>query len=163
MLRILVIAISVLFNFQSMAAAPAPASPQPSVAIKGFHEWKNEKIQSTTAQIGNLKLQIARSKAENNKKTAENLEKQIDQLKWNLDVVHDLSVADYFVLYLSQLTQPDRFTQAAAKLSTKEVAELMEAYADTLSNSSPAEVVVRPGATPSKLPVQAIQLKDQFK
>lgn len=141
------------------------ASAAPVPAIKGFYEWKNEKIQAAGNQISLTRVQIQKAQVENNKKTAEGLEKQLDQLKWNMEVAQDLSVTDYFVLYLSQQTQSDRFTQAAARMTTKEVAELMQAYANTLG-SSPSEVVVRPSAVPSipsKISIQAIQYRDQIK
>ncbi len=155
MLRIMwLIQIAVLVSFQAMAAIPS--SPQ---SIKGYHEWKSEKIQNTLNQISTLKAQITKAQADSNKKQIEAFENQLDQLKWNLEVSEDLSVTDYFVLYLSQQTANDRFQQAAQKISTKEVAELMEAYSNTLG-SSPADLVAKPAAQPrlpGKLPAQAIQ------
>ena len=71
-------------------------------------------------------------------------------------------MTDYFVLYLSQQTATDRFHQAAQKMNTKEVTELMEAYANTL-DTSPSDSIVQPvtpqAAIPAKLPIQAIQAK----
>ncbi len=137
------------------------------VEIKGFHEWKNEKVQIALGQMAILKSQIQKATTENNRKSIEGLQKQKDQLKWNLDVAQDLSVTDYFVLYLSQQNQSERFKLAAEKMTTKEVAELMEAYASTLS-IAPTEVVVRGQARPvnswkGQFPTQAQQVKDQVK
>ena len=44
----------------------------------------------------------------------------------------DLTVADYFVLYLSQHPSDRRFQDAASKMSVSEVAELMESYAKAI-------------------------------
>jgi hypothetical protein len=160
MIRNLSSIVILALSIQVFAAGTSSAS-----SIKGFYEWKNEKIQAAGNQISLTRVQIQKAQADLNKKTVEGLEKQLDQLKWNMEVAQDLSVTDYFVLYLSQQTQSDRFTQAAARLTTKEVAELMQAYANTLG-SSPSEVVVRPSATPSipsKISIQAIQYRDQIK
>ncbi|MEZ0392777.1 MAG: hypothetical protein ACAH59_11210 [Pseudobdellovibrionaceae bacterium] len=135
-------------------------------AVKGFQEWRTDKIQAAVNQMLVVKSQILRAHGEPNKKNLENLEKQLDQIKWNLEVAKDLSVTDYFVLYLSQHSNPDRFQQAALKMSAKEVAQLMEAYANTLGPVPPTEQLVRPtqqAVAPARLPVHATQNRDQFK
>jgi hypothetical protein len=130
-------------------------------SIKGYQEWKREKIQLAQGQVSSLHAQIFKAQAEGNKKLVENLERQSAQLHWNMEVAQDLSVTDYFVLYLSQQSQPDRFQQSAAKMSTREVAELIEAYAKTL-NTGPVETVIQSSQQATilkKLPFQAIQNK----
>ncbi|MGZ5279086.1 MAG: hypothetical protein ACXWC9_04040 [Pseudobdellovibrionaceae bacterium] len=130
--------------------------------IKGYQEWKNEKLQVAIAQSTILRSQILKAQSEGNRKLIDALDKQQLQLNWNIDVAKDLSVTDYFVLYLSQQNNPDRFQQAAQKMSTREVAELIEAYANTLG-TSPTEMFVQPAASqvaiPAKLPIHAIQSK----
>lgn len=129
--------------------------------IKGYQEWKNEKVQLAQSQAVLVRTQLTKAQVEGNKKLADALEKQYVQLSWNLDVANDLNPTDYCVLYLCQLKNPDRFQKAAQKLSTKEVAELFEAYANSLG-ISPSEALVQPApqvAIPAKLPVQAIQSK----
>ena len=127
--------------------------------IKGFHDWKIEKIQVAQTQTTAARNLLLKAKADGLKSNVETLDREISQLQWNLDITKDLSVADYVVLYLSHLNQTDRFQQAAAKLSTSEVAELMEAYANSLGNSqTPAESVtlkVSPTANLRRLPIQA--------
>jgi hypothetical protein len=66
----------------------------------------------------------------------EKLEMELSQAQFNLDTVKDLSVNDYFSLYL--LNQEDKktaFTVVAAKLTPDEMAELMLAYDKTLNNA----------------------------
>lgn len=158
MLKKLVFLLLSFTSIQSFASGALPT-------IKGYQEWKMEKIQISNSQMAVLKVQIARAQAEGNKKNLEALEKQLDQSKWNLEVIQDLSVTDYFVLYLSQLPQSEKFQQAASKMSTKEVALLMEAYANTLS-LTPTEAVVQPSQQALRkvrLPVQAVQNRGQVK
>ncbi len=147
---------SVVFLFAMMANAATPLN-----TVKGYQEWKQEKVQYAMTQGIAVRAQLIKAAAENNKKQVEMLERQLAQLNWNVEVARDLSVTDYFVLYLAQQPQTDRFQQAAQKMSTKEVAELIEAYSNTLGTTS-AEAVVKPtpqAAIPGKLPIQAIQGK----
>lgn len=135
------------------------------ITIRGFHEWKSDKIQAAFHQLLVVKGQMQKALMENNKRTVDGLNKQIEQIKWNIEAAKDLSVTDYFVIYLSQQKHPDRFQQAAAKMSTKEVAQLMEAYANTLG-TTPTEAIVessQQALVPAKLAPQAGQIRDQMK
>lgn len=155
MSRVLLMSAMLVFSTLQAGAVTAVS------AIKGYQEWKGEKIQLALNQGISIRAQIQKAQSEGNKKLADSLERQQNQINWNVDVARDLSVTDYFVLYLSQQPQADRFQQAAQKMSTKEVAELIEAYANTLG-TSPTEVIVQPApqaGTHEKLPVQATQAK----
>jgi hypothetical protein len=100
--------------------------------IKSFREWKSDKVQTVIQRIVLTKVGISRSKVEGTAVQTEQLTKQLQQEQWNLDIAKDLSVADYFMLYLANQTHPHRFQEAASKMSPPEVAELMEAYAKEL-------------------------------
>jgi len=100
--------------------------------VKGFREWKSDKVQAVIQRIVLTKVGISRSKVEGTATQTEQLEKQLQQEQWNLDVAKDLSVADYFMLYLASQSHSGRFQEAASKMSAPEVAELMEAYAKEL-------------------------------
>jgi len=145
-----------------LSALQAGATIAPAAAgIKGYQEWKGEKVQYAVSQSNALRLQIHQAQLEGNRKLAESLEKQQSQIDWNLSVDRDLSVTDYFVLYLSQQPQKDRFQQAAQKMSTTEVTKLIEAYAKSLGTNS-TETIVQPvpqSSAMTKLPTQAIQAK----
>lgn len=133
--------------------------------IKGFQEWKSEKIQASNIQMAVIKSQMLKHQNEANRKNLDALARQLDQIKFNIEVLNDLTMTDYLILYLSQHPHPDRFQLAASKMSTREVAQLMEAYANTLS-PTPTESVVRPlqqAVVPARLPVQAIQNRGQVK
>ena len=137
------------FGFLSSAMAfPASAGKliarNPSVSastLKSYREWKTEKIQLLSSQISSFKLQIEQqrtslligktSKLETSNKI-DQLMIQEHQTQWNLEVANDLSVNDYFVLYLANHPTANRFQQIAPKLSASETAELMESYAKSL-------------------------------
>lgn len=112
----------------TLKAAEAPP-------ILSFKEWKAEKINTAVQQTVNMRNLILKTKASGLSKNLPPLEKQLTQLNWNLDVAQDLSITDYFVLYLSQQAQKDRFKIAASKLSTAEIADLMQEYAQSLANT----------------------------
>ena len=140
----------------------ATSSPSPALGassffignqIKSYKEWKSEKVHAALTQTQTTRTQILKAKSEGKSSQAESLEKLEKQQQWNMEVANDLSVADYFVLYLSQQNQSDRFHEAAKKMTSSEVAELMEAYAATLAQGTPGE----------KLPAQATQVGDQIK
>lgn len=124
---------SALWISSLVFAAEAPA-------IKSFKEWKSEKINLALQQTLAMRNTILKSKALGTTKNTSALEKQLSQLNWNLEVAQDLSVTDYFVLYLSLQPQKDRFKMAASKLTTLEVADLMQAYAQSLSNAPSASI-----------------------
>ena len=134
-----------------------------SSPIKGFQEWKNEKLQAVFLQANLVRSQINRATMESNIKLKESLERQLQQLRWNGEVARDLTVADYFSLYLSQQTQSDRFQQAATKLSLQEIAELMEAYSTLIGIKNPevqlTKVSVPDQRKPGVVQIQAAQQK----
>ena len=142
-------------SVSSTASMPAPAAASFFIGnqIKSYKEWKGEKIHAVSAHAQTTRTQILKAKTERNSDLVESLEKQEKQQQWNLDVANYLSVADYFVLYLSQQTQPERFREAAKKMTPTEVAELMEAYAAALA----------PAPLGEKLPTRAAQTNDQIK
>lgn len=126
----------IFFMFVTVLLSQSPVWALDSSAVKGFREWKSEKIQLAMQQALNIRNMILRTKSNGPSKNLEALERQLTQLNWNLEVSKELSVTDYFVLYLSQQPQKDRFKMAAGKLTTAEIADLMQAYAQSL-NSSP--------------------------
>ncbi len=67
----------------------------------------------------------------------ESLEIELSQAQFNLEVVKDLSVKDYFILYLSkQENRQEAYRIAATKLEPSELAELMSAYEQSMLRGS---------------------------
>lgn len=137
--------------------------------VKSYREWKNDKVQQAQTKIAALKAQIdlkksGRSLAQNTdpnliKKSSleavssqdmsvEKLERQLQEQQYSFEVANDLSVTDYFVGYLTRVNdKKSAFNEVATKLSAEEVAELMNAYANSVF-----------GARSSNLPASAANL-----
>jgi hypothetical protein len=149
-----------LFAFWFMISLSAKAgSVDPRVHFKSYREWKTEKIQEAQAQVTHIKIQIdakknprsaAAGKDPNvNKKNSiegrdvvvDRLEKQLREEQYDLEVAKDLSVTDYFVGYLTKVTDKKAaFHDVATKLSADEVAELMTAYANSVFGARAADL-----------------------
>lgn len=131
--------------------------------LKSFQDWKKEKIQTALVQTNLIRAQILKAQTENNPKLQESLERQLNQVRWNSEVARDLSVTDYFVLYLSQQNQPDRFQQAAQRMTTSEVAELIEAYTGILgfkkTELAVEQNVINSASKAPAISAQAVQQK----
>jgi len=146
------------------------AGGAPVDGLKSYRVWKSEKVQTALSQVLSSRELLLKAKAFQGK-DIENLQRQLSQLEWNLEVAKDLSVTDYFALYLSQSTSRDRFKTAAGKFTPQEVAELMEAYANALGlNPTESAGKLDPLAGPAplanpltKLPSQATFGADQIK
>jgi hypothetical protein len=132
----------------AVVTAPIVAAP-----IRSYREWKADRIQTATSQIAALKARLVGLPIRS--PLTENIKKEIDQQQWNLDVAKDLSVTDYFVIYLSQVHDADRFKQAAARMSLAEIEEMMKAYSETVA-PVPSDNLQQ-GA---KLPVQAGEIRE---
>lgn len=157
--------------------APAPQTMEiKNAAIKGFKEWKSDKVQDALSQVTRLRTEIEREKAKAlNQATAAafhevmkgekpavagtvahpmtstaKLEGQLKQAHFSLEIAKELAVTDYFALYLSQFPDKKRaFVEAAAKLAPDEMAELMSAYERSINSGSGAEKspkIVRPAS-----------------
>lgn len=160
------------FAVSQLPGTPVAQAAQNAV-VKSYADWKTEKIQSISNKILSAKNQAETLKLK--KKTDPALsaaladsnisyyEKMAQQEQWNLEVAQELSISDYLVLYLAAQGTPNRYQEAASKLTLQDVSELMEAYVRALGvNSSPAQ---NQALTPRKLPLptQAIQAKDLIK
>lgn len=141
-LLLVVLCFSTIFLSGAGAAAES--------AFLSYKEWKNSKIQTVEGRIRQLEAKslAAQSGADPNMKIESNLTvearlsttlgKQIDSEMTNLNLAQDLTIADYFVGYLTKQSSPElAIKEVAAKLSTEEVAELMAAYAQYFSTSGP--------------------------
>lgn len=151
----------------SMTALFAQAAPD----VKSYKEWKTERVHGTQARIHSIKNQIDNRKAvraaiasqDPNLRqgrgtleaastadyTVEKLERQLKAEQYNLELAQDLSVTDYFAGYLTKVqNKKAAFAEVAGKLSAEEVAELMNAYANSVF-----------GAQASDLPASAVNIE----
>jgi hypothetical protein len=140
-----------IIPMRSTVAAPQVQAPK----FKSYREWKTEMVSTAQMKVTYLKTQIDSKKmnrraasgtdpnlarGRNNLEavasqdiSVEKMEKQLREEQYDLEVAKDLSVTDYFAGYLTKV--PDKkaaFKEVAGKLSPEEVAELMNAYANSV-------------------------------
>lgn len=126
---------------------PAKVVAKSIVTVKSYKEWKNEKVQSAIKKVTITKAQIEYKRLNRQifQKTEAGLSKDIDmekletQLKsdlFSLDAAQMLSVQDYFAIYLTKLdNKNEAFKEAAQKMNSDEVAELINAFAESMVGS----------------------------
>lgn len=141
---------------QSVVKASLPIVPVGTniVNVKSYKEWKNEKVQIAIKKVTITKAQIEYRKLNKqflqkdepvNVKDPETdrLEVQLKNDLYSLEVAQELSVTDYFAIYLTkQDNKPDAYKEAAEKMTPDEVGQLIKAYADSMfsanGNATPA-------------------------
>jgi hypothetical protein len=143
-----------LNQFVRSTALNSPGPVVMAPRFKSYREWKSEMVSTAQMKVTYLKTQIdskklnrraagsdpnlARSKnsleaVASQDYSVEKMEKQLREEQYDLEVAKDLSVTDYFAGYLTKV--PDKkaaFKDVAGKLSPEEVAELMNAYANSV-------------------------------
>lgn len=150
-------------------------NPSSSSGVKSYREWKAERVNYAQYRVAQVMTQLETRKMSrltasgtdpnlaqgaaleavpSHDISIEKLERQLREEKYSLEVAKELSVTDYFVGYLTKVqNKKSAFQEVAGKLSAEEVAELMNAYANSVF-----------GAHASDLPPSAINLsKDSYK
>lgn len=102
------------------------ATSGPKAELLSFKDWKRLEQQKATEQLVALKTKNIKENQE------VNIQEQ-KQKQWNYEVAMDLSLKDYFVLYLSQQPQPLKMSEVASQLSSDEIAEVLQLYMSTLA------------------------------
>lgn len=136
-------------NLINAVQSPSRSIPSSTAVIvkmtpKSFREWKNERVQASKLKVDTLITRIDQSKLMISRELAktegglgkdiqlEKLEQQLEQAQFSFDLAQDLSVTDYFVGYLTKMdNRKAAINSVAGKLSSDEVAELMNAYANS--------------------------------
>lgn len=155
MLKALNLSICVIFFAGSMAEAN----------VLGFRAWKTQRMEDARAAIERTQAEASGDRQVPSERTVQvrvgsastrvqkgKGESRLKQAQNNLELATELTINDYFVLYLSQQDSPDAIPEAAKKMSPEEVAELMAAYKKRLENGrSEIGLVPSPVGTPSRL------------
>lgn len=141
-----------VYSVQNPPAIVKAVLPLPAVVaastVKSYKEWKNEKVQIAIKKVTITKAQIEYRKL--NKQflqknepaitkdvEAERLEALLKNDLYSLEVAQELSVTDYFAIYLTkQDNKPEAYKEAAEKMTPDEVSQLIKAYADSMFSSS---------------------------
>ena len=155
-----------LIAFCMLAASLGQARAE----VKSYREWKTERVQNAQQRISSVKNQIDNRKAvklaiaahgtdpnlavkaggkdsveaaSSSDYMVEKLERQLRDERYSLELAKDLSVTDYFVGYLTKVqNKKSAFNEVAGKLSAEEVAELMNAYANSVFGAQSADFPV---------------------
>lgn len=149
-----------LIAFWSMTAFTTTAGAE----VKSYREWKTERVHTAQVRISSVKAQIDNRKAvrlavaaqgvdpnlahkgtieaaSSSDYMVEKLERQLRDEQYSLELAKDLSVTDYFVGYLTKVqNKKSAFNEVAGKLSAEEVAELMNAYANSVFGAHAADL-----------------------
>ena len=132
-----------------LAAVTTGEWARADVSVVSFQAWKTSRIEETRTALE--KLQQQEKPAAMGKKpdakilaAAKNLKSdpKFQQAQLNLEIAQELTVNDYFILYLSQFNAREAFVEAARKLSPEESADLMMSYQKTMA--APQAENVRP-------------------
>lgn len=139
--------IGMLFPVQPVQASEAkavvygPAVPVPTLNLQSYSQWRAEKIQVSSAKIQEIQ-QKKRSETESSKsKELSSLKEAETREMENLNMAKKLRISDYLITYI--LSFPKRkaaLKEAAALMTATEVAEIMEAYAQSLSKKEVGSV-----------------------
>jgi hypothetical protein len=152
--------------------------------ILGFQAWKNSRVDEAKANLERLQQDLQGNEknpaGEKTPKDAKDPKKEsapsatasredaprglkptrpdqkLEQAQVNVELANELSVQDYFVLYLNQFKTRDAFLEVAKKLSPEETAELMMSYKKQLdgndSDSLPTPLNSTPASSPKNAP-----------
>ena len=121
----------------AMLVTPGARAEINSSGVLGFQPWKASRIEDARATLEKIQTeaQIDKPQAARPLEAKKNYQK-FQQAQLNLQIVQELTVSDYFTLYLSQLKDRSMMLDAAKKLSADEIADLMLAYQKALSAMS---------------------------
>lgn len=124
--------------------------------VLGFQAWKASRIDEAKTALEKLTTEggMDRPMPSGTPGNAARIDKRVEpakpaqahrndpklqQAELNVEVAQELTVNDYFVLYLNQFKDKEALLEAAKKLSPEEVAELMMAYRKNLNGAEQAE------------------------
>lgn len=126
----------------AMASAPNSNSDGQSVnGVMGFQYWKQLQIDEAKqvlerVQASSPTLNGSAPANESNKSPKLiRMDQRLKQSQLNLEIAQELTVNDYFLIYLSQFKGKDSLIEAAKRLSPDEVAELLMSYQRYLSRA----------------------------
>ena len=123
-------------------ALSAQASAVPSdLGVMGYQTWKAARIEEAKSAVDHVSHD---EKPARGRKVRSGSDSRLAQAQINYDIAKELSVNDYFVLYLSQFKQRDAFVEAAKKLTSEELADLMMAYQKKINNPEPGTQDILP-------------------
>ena len=98
--------------------------------VLSFQEWKKVKV--TEAQVLSSSPTEATTKAQASKAGKSS---KLEASKLALQIAEELTIDDYFALYLSQFKDKSDFSDAAKKLAPSEMADLLMTLKSTMDRA----------------------------
>ena len=116
-----------------------------------------EKVQASLQRMNSLRAQIQVLKMESGNKDILPLERSLAQESWNLEVIKDLGVSDYFILYVKPMKNSNKYRQLVNKMSPDELTEVLETFSKNLSSTEerPESPTKEAPALPASAPTLA--------
>lgn len=146
-----------LYTYIALVSVAAFASPQPTTENPQIYKvWRDQQIveaKNNVVRIAN-KITLARAgklpAAEMQAKPLERLDNELRVAQENLQIAQELSVEDYFVVYLSRFkSRPDAIQSVASRMSKDEVAELIRAMLNRGESTTTQNLPVNPTNNPT--------------
>lgn len=139
-LKSLFLMVGMIFSFQLQTIAYAqnakvygPASPAPSLNVKSYAQWKAEKVQHITNRIAEIQRKQRTDVILLKHKDMQFLKESEAREMENLTMAQKLRVSDYLLTYVMSFAKyKDALKEAASLMSSSDVVEVMEAYAQSL-------------------------------
>jgi hypothetical protein len=124
------------------ASAAASSTPAGSTAgVLAFQAWKQSQIDDAKTHVEKAQASLlVQPKSSGAPDTSARIrsgraEQIVRQAQLNVEIAQELTVNDYFVLYLNQFKTKDAFLDVAKKLTPDETADLLVAYQKSLASS----------------------------
>jgi hypothetical protein len=115
--------------------------------VLSYQAWKAQRLEEAKTNLEKVqKPTLEAIKKATPGAKASRSDQRLQQAQLNLDIAQELTVNDYFVLYLTQFKQREAFVEVAKKLTPEETADLMMSYQKHLAGSSELEIMA-PSAT----------------
>ncbi len=119
---------SLIFCLLLVLGSSAYAEINPS-GVLGFTAWRQSRIDEAKGALEKIQTEAQVDKPQAARpQEAKRKFQQYQQALLNIQIVQELTISDYFTLYLSQLKDRSMMIDAAKKLSAEEIADLMTAY-----------------------------------
>lgn len=128
-----------------------PSFASANSEVLGFSAWKAMRVEEAKSALERIQNEVvpergipAMAQAEPRKSGLNSLprvqkggkgESRLQQAQLNFEVATELTINDYFVLYLGTIREESAIFEAAKKMSADEVAQLMLAYKKQLESS----------------------------
>jgi hypothetical protein len=161
-----------IFAIFLLSMATAHAEINMGLGVMGFQAWKSSRVEEAKVQIDRLQSELGADRTQGDRAPGEKIpvvngpgakslakdrlqkstraDQRLQQAQLNLEIAQELSVNDYFVIYLSRFKERAAFQEAARKLSVDEAADLMMAYQRSIDMNSAPEAALPTAMIPGE-------------